>query len=139
MSDDLDTTLDAVGPRLRAIRKQRGATLEQIAELTGMSISTLSRIESGRRRPTLEVLLPLARAYRMPLDELVGAPATMLIAARDFGGRGPERRSTSSRRPHRRPEGEASSAASAISSADRGVRVKKSNPMSYTTPIRHWF
>lgn len=76
MSDDLAATLEAVGPRLRAIRKQRGATLEQLAELTGMSVSTLSRIESGRRRPTLEVLLPLARAYGMPLDELVGAPAT---------------------------------------------------------------
>jgi transcriptional regulator with XRE-family HTH domain len=76
MTDNLNAILDAVGPRLRAIRKQRGSTLEQLAELTGMSVSTLSRIESGRRRPTLEVLLPLAQAYRMPLDELVGAPAT---------------------------------------------------------------
>ncbi|WP_129787638.1 helix-turn-helix domain-containing protein [Promicromonospora panici] len=76
MADDLDAVLDAVGPRLRAIRKQRRSTLGQVAELTGMSVSTLSRIESGQRRPTLEVLLPLARAYRMPLDDLVGAPAT---------------------------------------------------------------
>ncbi|GHJ37413.1 helix-turn-helix domain-containing protein [Streptomyces sp. TS71-3] len=75
-ADDLDAVLDAVGPRLRAIRRQRGATLEQLSELTGMSVSTLSRIESGRRRPTLEVLLPLARAYRLPLDDLVGAPPT---------------------------------------------------------------
>ncbi|MEU4362908.1 helix-turn-helix transcriptional regulator [Promicromonospora sp. NPDC023987] len=76
MADDLDVVLDAVGPRLRAIRKQRRSTLSEVAELTGMSVSTLSRIESGQRRPTLEVLLPLARAYRMPLDDLVGAPAT---------------------------------------------------------------
>ncbi|MDT0344454.1 helix-turn-helix domain-containing protein [Streptomyces litchfieldiae] len=76
MADNFNAVLDAVGPRLRAIRKQRGSTLEQLAELTGMSVSTLSRIESGQRRPTLEVLLPLAQAYRMPLDELVGAPAT---------------------------------------------------------------
>lgn len=76
MADNLNAILDAVGPRLRAIRKQRGSTLEQLAELTGMSVSTLSRIESGRRCPTLEVLLPLAQAYRLPLDELVGAPAT---------------------------------------------------------------
>ncbi|MGP3972244.1 helix-turn-helix domain-containing protein [Streptomyces sp. 6N223] len=76
MADNLNAILDAVGPRLRAIRKQRGSTLEQLAVLTGMSVSTLSRIESGQRRPTLEVLLPLAQAYRMPLDELVGAPAT---------------------------------------------------------------
>jgi transcriptional regulator with XRE-family HTH domain len=76
MEDDLEAVLDAVGPRLRAIRRQHGVTLEQVAGLTGLSVSTLSRIESGQRRPTLEVLLPLARAYRVPLDELVGAPAT---------------------------------------------------------------
>jgi mannose-6-phosphate isomerase-like protein (cupin superfamily) len=39
-------------------------------------VSTLSRLESGGRRPTLELLLPLARAHQVPLDELVGAPAT---------------------------------------------------------------
>ena len=76
MPGDFEAVLDAVGPRLRAIRKQHGMTLEQAAGLTGLSVSTLSRIESGQRRPTLEVLLPLAQAYRVPLDELVGAPAT---------------------------------------------------------------
>lgn len=76
MTDNLHAVLDAVGPRLRAIRKQHGSTLHQLAELTGMSVSTLSRIESGQRRPTLEVLLPLAQAYHLPLDELVGAPRT---------------------------------------------------------------
>jgi transcriptional regulator with XRE-family HTH domain len=68
--------LEAVGPRLRALRQRRGATLAQLAETTGISVSTLSRLESGRRRPTLELLLPLARAHQVPLDELVDAPAT---------------------------------------------------------------
>jgi transcriptional regulator with XRE-family HTH domain len=76
MTENFNAVLDAVGPRLRAIRRQRNVTLGDVAELTGLSVSTLSRIESGLRRPTLEVLLPLARAYRIPLDELVGAPAT---------------------------------------------------------------
>lgn len=76
MTEDLHTVLTAVGPRLRALRKQRGATLEQLAQDTGISVSTLSRLESGRRRPTLELLLPLAKAHHVPLDELVGAPAT---------------------------------------------------------------
>ena len=39
-------------------------------------MSTLSRLESGQRRPTLELLLPLARAHGVQIDELVGAPAT---------------------------------------------------------------
>ncbi|PZV98871.1 Transcriptional regulator, contains XRE-family HTH domain [Micromonospora phaseoli] len=66
--------LAAVGPRLRALRKHRGTTLSELADTTGISVSTLSRLESGHRRPTLELLLPLARAHQVPLDELVGAP-----------------------------------------------------------------
>jgi transcriptional regulator with XRE-family HTH domain len=76
MSDDLKTVLSAVGPRLRSLRQRRGSTLAQISDETGISVSTLSRLESGQRRPTLELLLPLARAYQVPLDELVDAPAS---------------------------------------------------------------
>ncbi len=76
MGDELHEVLDAVGPRLRALRQQRELTLAELAEATGISVSTLSRLESGQRRPNLELLLPLARAHRVPLDELVGAPAT---------------------------------------------------------------
>jgi transcriptional regulator with XRE-family HTH domain len=78
MPDDtrhVDDVLTGVGPRLRALRQQSGATLGQLSETTGISVSTLSRLESGQRRPTLELLLPLARAHRLPLDELVDAPA----------------------------------------------------------------
>ncbi|MBJ8337862.1 helix-turn-helix transcriptional regulator [Antrihabitans sp. YC3-6] len=78
MTDDatLDQVLGAVGPRLRALRQERGATLAQLAETTGISSSTLSRLESGQRRPTLELLLLLASAHQVPLDRLVDAPAT---------------------------------------------------------------
>jgi transcriptional regulator with XRE-family HTH domain len=70
----ITAALAGVGPRLRRVRTQRGATLTAVAEATGISKSTLSRLESGQRRPTLELLLPLARVYRVPLDDLVGAP-----------------------------------------------------------------
>ena len=66
--------LDGVGPRLQRLRKQRGITLTSLSTATGISKSTLSRLETGQRRPSLEVLLPLAQAYRVPLDDLVGAP-----------------------------------------------------------------
>ena len=71
-----DDTLAAVGPRLRQLRQERDATLADLAEQTGISVSTLSRLESGARRPTLELLLPLARAHGVTLDELVDAPPT---------------------------------------------------------------
>ncbi|MYR30267.1 transcriptional regulator, XRE family with cupin sensor [Streptomyces sp. LcepLS] len=64
--------LAGVGERLRGLRKERGMTLAALSTSTGISVSTLSRLESGLRRPTLELLLPLARAHRVALDELVG-------------------------------------------------------------------
>lgn len=76
VDDELDGALAAVGPRLRALRRQRGITLADLSATTGISESTLSRLESGRRRASLELLLPLARAYSVPLDDLVGAPRT---------------------------------------------------------------
>jgi transcriptional regulator with XRE-family HTH domain len=76
MAKPEDAALASVGPRLRALRQKRGTTLSRLAEITGISVSTLSRLESGGRKPTLELLLPLARAYQVPLDELVDAPHT---------------------------------------------------------------
>ncbi|WP_335941405.1 helix-turn-helix domain-containing protein [Streptomyces sp. PTD5-9] len=67
-------TLAQVGPRLKRVRAQRGVSLSALAEATGISKSTLSRLESGQRRPSLELLLPLAQAHQVPLDELIGAP-----------------------------------------------------------------
>jgi transcriptional regulator with XRE-family HTH domain len=71
-----EDVLQAVGPRLRQLRQDRGTTLAQLSTDTGISVSTLSRLESGQRRPTLELLLPLARAHQVQLDELVDAPTT---------------------------------------------------------------
>jgi transcriptional regulator with XRE-family HTH domain len=71
-----DDVLTTVGPRLRTIRRQRETTLADVSAETGISVSTLSRLEAGRRRPTLELLLPLAQAYGVQIDELVGAPPT---------------------------------------------------------------
>ncbi|PSK93680.1 XRE family transcriptional regulator [Murinocardiopsis flavida] len=76
MESDLDRALDSVGPRLRALRRQRETTLADLSAATGISVSTLSRLESGARRPNLELLLPLAKAHGVTLDELVDAPPT---------------------------------------------------------------
>jgi transcriptional regulator with XRE-family HTH domain len=73
---NMDDVLAAVGPRLRAIRRQHETTLADVAAETGISVSTLSRLEAGGRRPTLELLLPLAQAYGIQIDELIGAPPT---------------------------------------------------------------
>src|SRR3954470_23418418 len=66
--------LEGVGDRLKRVRTQRQMTLLDVATATGISKSTLSRLETGERRPTLELLLALSHVYRVPLDDLVAAP-----------------------------------------------------------------
>lgn len=70
----ISAALADVGPRLRRVRAQRDVTLADLAATTGISKSTLSRLENGQRKPSLELLLPIAAAHRIPMDELVGAP-----------------------------------------------------------------
>lgn len=76
MNAELEQIIDAIGPRLRMLRRDRGLTLEALAATTGLSVSTLSRLESGKRRPTLDLLIPLARVHHIALDQLVAAPAS---------------------------------------------------------------
>jgi len=67
----VDDTLKAIGPRLRNLRRNRGLTLDQLSRSAGISASTLSRLESGKRQANLELLLPLSRELRISIDELV--------------------------------------------------------------------
>jgi transcriptional regulator with XRE-family HTH domain len=73
-SEDPLAPLEGVGARVRELRLRDGHTLTEIAARTGVSLSTLSRLESGQRRPTLDLLLPLARIFQVTLDDLVGVP-----------------------------------------------------------------
>src|SRR4051812_47126460 len=61
-------------PRLRELRMQRGLTLEEVASRSSIDVSTLSRLESGKRRLALDHLPRLAAALSMSTDELLRAP-----------------------------------------------------------------
>lgn len=61
-----------VGPRLPRVRDQRGVTLTARAEQRGISESTLARLDSGQRKPSLELSFPIIEAHQVPVDELVG-------------------------------------------------------------------
>lgn len=67
-------TLEQIPARVRRLREKRDLSLSDIAAETGISKSTLSRLESGHRKPSLELLLPIAAVLAVPLDELVAAP-----------------------------------------------------------------
>src|SRR5688500_16173463 len=60
--------------RLRDLRMQRGLTLEEVAGRSSIDVSTLSRLESGKRRLALDHLPRLAAALSVSTDELLRAP-----------------------------------------------------------------
>ncbi|MFH9011468.1 helix-turn-helix domain-containing protein [Streptomyces sp. NPDC017943] len=62
----------AVAPQLRALRRQASLTLEAAARAAGLSPAHLSRLETGRRQPSLPMLLALARIYGTTVSELLG-------------------------------------------------------------------
>lgn len=70
----LGAVIEQIGPRLRRTREQKKMSPAALARATGLSTSTLSRLESGQRRPGLELLLPVTVALGVPLDEIVAAP-----------------------------------------------------------------
>src|SRR5688572_2173620 len=69
----MDAELQQIGPRLRAARHSRGWTLDELAARCGMSASTLSRLERGKRQASLELVLPVTRQLGLRLDDLVNS------------------------------------------------------------------
>jgi transcriptional regulator with XRE-family HTH domain len=67
----MDAALRQIGPRLRALRREQGLTLDELAARAQMSASTLSRLESGKRQANLELLLPLTRQLGIRIDDLI--------------------------------------------------------------------
>jgi transcriptional regulator with XRE-family HTH domain len=62
-----------VRSRLRSLRQTHGWSLDQLAERSNLSPSTISRIETGKRTISLDVLVPLARALQIDLESLLDA------------------------------------------------------------------
>jgi transcriptional regulator with XRE-family HTH domain len=59
--------------RLRELRSERGLTLQQVAEAASLDVSTLSRLEAGKRRLALDHIPALAAALGVSADELLGS------------------------------------------------------------------
>ena len=61
-----------VRTRLRSLRRTLGLSLDELAERTNLSPSTISRIETGKRSISLDVLVPLARGLQVDIESLLG-------------------------------------------------------------------
>lgn len=68
--------IEQVGPRLREARRARGWTLDELSSRSGVSASTLSRLEAGKRAASLELLLPLVRQLGIRIDDLLPRDAS---------------------------------------------------------------
>lgn len=68
---DLPDIEGVVRTRLRSLRNTLGFSLDEVAERTNLSPSTISRIETGNRTISLDILIPLARALQVDLDVLL--------------------------------------------------------------------
>jgi DNA-binding XRE family transcriptional regulator len=68
---ELNEIEQAVRTRLRSLRNTLGLSLDELAARANLSPSTISRLETGKRTISLDVLLPLARALQVDLDALL--------------------------------------------------------------------
>ncbi len=71
MEKPLGRVLISLGAQLKALRNQRRWTLERLSQLSKLSEPYLSRLESGRRQPSLAALITLARVYEIPVRTLL--------------------------------------------------------------------
>ena len=80
---DEDAAREAVAGNVRRLRLARGLSLRDLAEATGSSKALLSQLERGLANPTLNVLLRVADALGVTLQELARTPlaAPQLISA----------------------------------------------------------
>ncbi|WP_037305611.1 helix-turn-helix domain-containing protein [Amycolatopsis orientalis] len=69
--------IELIAPRLRRAREKKGTTLVELSRATGISTSTLSRLESGQRKPSLELVLPVIAALGLRVDEIVSSPRVL--------------------------------------------------------------
>jgi transcriptional regulator with XRE-family HTH domain len=69
--DSMADVEQVVRTRLRSLRNTLGLSLDDVAARTNLSASTISRVETGNRAISLDVLIPLARALAVDLDSLL--------------------------------------------------------------------
>ncbi len=65
-----------IGERIKAYRKEKGLSQEQMAEALNVSRQAITKWESGKGLPDIENLIVLSRTFGVSLDEMVGEEAS---------------------------------------------------------------
>ncbi len=61
-----------IGKRIKALRAERGITLEHLAQQTGFSKGYLSKVEKSKKAPPVSTLGNIARAFNVTISSLLG-------------------------------------------------------------------
>ena len=81
MSEDVSTIVSGIGPKVRALRKRAGLSLQQLAEIANVSAAAIHKIEQSGMVPTITTLLKVAGALGRPVayfvDEEVATDPTV--------------------------------------------------------------
>ncbi|MGH9307100.1 MAG: helix-turn-helix domain-containing protein [Acidimicrobiales bacterium] len=93
---DIETV---VRSRLRALRNTLGLSLDDLGTRTNLSPSTISRVETGKRTISLDVLVPLANALQVDLDQLLDLHGDDDVVIRPTPSRSGERTTWTLSRP----------------------------------------
>src|ERR1044071_3360718 len=82
----VDDFVRAVAANIRALRRDSGLTLAELAAASGLGKSTLAQLESGRANPSVETLWAIAAALKVPFSRLVAEQRGAPRAGRRPGG-----------------------------------------------------
>jgi transcriptional regulator with XRE-family HTH domain len=66
-----DSAKVSLGKRLKALRAEHGLTQERLADASGLHVTYIAGIESGRRNPSLNSLSALAQGFGISLSKLL--------------------------------------------------------------------
>lgn len=67
------------GKKVKLLRKERGLTQKQLADMVGVAVSAISAYEAGNRYPTYSGLVSLARIFHVSTDYLLGIANTRIV------------------------------------------------------------
>lgn len=78
-SDCTFISAEGLGDKIRALREERGISLEEMSQKLGLSLSYLSEVERGKRTPSLQSLYNICRYFSIPVSLLISTPAKMRV------------------------------------------------------------
>lgn len=80
-----------IGERLLRLRKQKGLSQEEIANIIGVSRQTISKWETGESNPDFDKIIPLCDLYNITTDELIRGESKIIfendVKKNDFNDR----------------------------------------------------